>query len=97
MFTECVNNAKVTADIIAATQDLKRERKQMELLSNDLALLDSVKASPIKAAQVMSQILVHQMDQNKRTQKLIAEKMRNEMIVFSVIIYCNLLILYGKA
>ena len=73
-------NAKVTADILAAAQDMKRERKQMELLSNDLSLLNSGKASPIKAAQVMSQILVHQMDQNKRTQKLIAEKMRSELI-----------------
>lgn len=73
-------NAKVTAEILTAAQDMKRERKQMELLSNDLSLLNSGKASPIKAAQVMSQILVHQMDQNKRTQKLIAEKMRSELI-----------------
>lgn len=73
-------NAKVTADILSSMQDLKRERKQMEAMRNDLALLDSGKASPIKAAQVMTQMLTYQMEQQKRTQKLIAEKMRNELI-----------------
>ena len=73
-------NAKISADILSASQDLKRERKQMDAIRNDLALLDSGKASPIKAAQVMTQMLTYQMEQQKRTQKLIAEKMRNELI-----------------
>ena len=73
-------NAEISAKILAASQDLKRERKQMELYGNDLALLDSGKASPIKAAQVISQLLTHQMEQQKRTQKILADKMRNELV-----------------
>ena len=73
-------NAKISADILSAAQDLKRERKQMDSIRNDLALLDSGKASPVKAAQIMSQMMTYQLEQNKRTQKLIAEKMRNELI-----------------
>lgn len=69
-------SAEYRAKLLASIEDTDKTRKQMQLLRQDLALLNQGKASPVKAIQVIGQALTHEITEIKKSQKLVAEQMR---------------------
>lgn len=69
-------SAEYRAKLLASIEDTDKTRKQMQLLRQDLALLNQGKTSPVKAIQVIGQALTHEITEIKKSQKLVAEQMR---------------------
>lgn len=69
-------SAEYRAKLLASIDDTEKARKELAAYKQDLALLDTGKASPIKAIQVLGQMMTYQANEMKRMQKLAAEEMR---------------------
>lgn len=69
-------SAEYRAKLLASIEDTEKARKELQAYKQDLALLDTGKASPIKAIQMLGQMMTYQANEIKKAQKLAAEEMR---------------------
>lgn len=69
-------SAEYRAKLLASIEDTEKARKELQAYKQDLALLDTGKASPIKAIQMLGQMMTYQANEMKKIQKLAGEEMR---------------------
>lgn len=69
-------SAEYRAKLLASIDDTEKARKELAAYKQDLALLDKGKASPIKAIQMLGQMMTYQANEIKKMQKLAGEEMR---------------------
>lgn len=70
---------KYSAKILSLIGNTDKAREEMKLIKNDLALIESGKASPVKATQVACQLITHQINEAKKTQQLMLNQAREEL------------------
>lgn len=69
-------SAEYRAKLLASIDDTEKARKELAAYKQDLALLDKGKTSPIKAIQMLGQMMTYQANEIKKMQKLAGEEMR---------------------
>ena len=70
---------KYSAKIMSLIGDTTKAREQMKLIRDDLALLESGKASPVKATQIACQLITQQINEAKKTQQLMLNQAREKV------------------
>lgn len=73
------NSNKMTMKFLGSINDSEKLRESMQLVKNNLSLLESGKASPVKATQALGQLTVQLLNEMKRTQKINEEELRRAL------------------
>lgn len=73
------NSNKLTSQILGSVNDSEKIRESMRLLKDNLSLLESGKASPVKATQALGQLTTQVLNEIKRTQKINEEELRRAL------------------
>lgn len=73
------NSNKLTSQILGSVNDSEKIRESMKLLKDNLSLLESGKASPVKATQALGQLTTQVLNEIKRTQKINEENLRRAL------------------
>lgn len=70
-------SAEYRAKLLASIDNTEKAKEELKAYKQDLMLLETGKASPVKAMQLVAQMMTHQANELKKSQQLTAEQIRD--------------------
>ena len=69
-------SAEYRAKLLASIDNTEKAKEELKAYKQDLMLLETGKTSPVKAMQLVAQMMTHQANELKKSQQLTAEQIR---------------------